>query len=68
MNRISTLLKTGHVVATSLVFGGLAGAVAQASSAVDQPPGYQAMSMKDDLAHRSPDIHWPIGFEPETAD
>jgi hypothetical protein len=67
MNRISTLLKTGHVVATSLVFS-LAGAAAQASSVVDQPPGYQAMSMKDDLAHRSSDIHWPIGFEPEKAD
>jgi hypothetical protein len=26
------------------------------------------MSMKDDLAHRSPDIHWPAGFEPERAD
>ena len=26
------------------------------------------MSMKTDLAHRSPDIHWPIGFEPEKAD
>jgi hypothetical protein len=26
------------------------------------------MSMKDDLAHRSPDIHWPTGFEPEKAD
>jgi hypothetical protein len=27
-----------------------------------------AMSMKDDLANRSPDIHWPTGFEPEKAD
>jgi len=25
-------------------------------------------SMKDDLANRSPDIHWPDGFKPETAD
>jgi hypothetical protein len=24
--------------------------------------------MKDDLAHRSPDIHWPAGFEPAKAD
>jgi hypothetical protein len=23
--------------------------------------------MKDDLAHRSPDIHWPTGFEPKKA-
>jgi uncharacterized protein YndB with AHSA1/START domain len=27
-----------------------------------------AMSMKDDLARRSPDIHWPAGFEPQKAD
>jgi hypothetical protein len=27
-----------------------------------------ASSMKDDLARRSPDIHWPSGFEPEQAD
>lgn len=26
------------------------------------------MSMKDDLASRSPDIHWPSGFEPADAD
>ena len=26
------------------------------------------MSMKDDLAPRSPDIHWPAGFEPAKAD
>jgi hypothetical protein len=26
------------------------------------------VSMKDDLAHRSSDIHWPAGFEPEQAD
>jgi uncharacterized protein YndB with AHSA1/START domain len=26
------------------------------------------VSMKHDLAHRSPDIHWPAGFEPEKAD
>lgn len=26
------------------------------------------MSMKDDLAHRSSEIHWPAGFEPEKAD
>jgi Polyketide cyclase / dehydrase and lipid transport len=24
--------------------------------------------MKDDLAHRSPDIHWPAGFAPAKAD
>ena len=26
------------------------------------------MSMQNDLAHRSPDIHWPAGFEPAKAD
>jgi uncharacterized protein YndB with AHSA1/START domain len=26
------------------------------------------VSMKDDLAHRSLDIHWPAGFEPAKAD
>jgi len=26
------------------------------------------MSMKEDLAHRSPHIHWPAGFDPERAD
>lgn len=30
--------------------------------------GYKVMSMKDDLAHRSPDIHWPAGFVPAKAD
>jgi hypothetical protein len=27
-----------------------------------------AASMREDLAHRSPDIHWPAGFEPAKAD
>jgi hypothetical protein len=26
------------------------------------------MTMKDDLANRSPQIHWPEGFDPATAD
>jgi len=26
------------------------------------------MTMKDDLAHRSRDIHWPTGFDPAKAD
>src|SRR5579859_6051830 len=62
-----TLLKAGHIAAASLVVFGLTDAGAQ-GSAVDHLQGYQAMSMKDDLAHRSPDIHWPAGFEPEKAD
>jgi hypothetical protein len=68
MNYITTLLKTGQIAAASLLVFKLASAGAQASHAVDHSQGYKAMSMKDDLAHRSPDIHWPIGFEPENAD
>ena len=68
MNRITTLRKNGHIAAACLVVFGLTGAGAQVSYAVDQSRGYRAMSMKDDLAHRSPDIHWPAGFEPERAD
>src|ERR1700733_2577171 len=72
MNHVTTLRNTGHIAAASvLVFGlvfGLAGAGAQASHSVDHSQGDKAMSMKDDLANRSPDIHWPAGFEPENAD
>jgi len=57
-----------HIAAASLLVFGLAGAGAEASPAVAHSQGYKAMSMKDDLAHRSPDIHWPTGFEPEKAD
>jgi hypothetical protein len=68
MNHITTLLKTGHVAAASLLIFELTGAGAQASHAADRSQGYKAISMKDDLAHRSPDIHWPAGFEPQKAD
>jgi uncharacterized protein YndB with AHSA1/START domain len=68
MNHLSTLLNTGRILAASLLAFGLASAGAQASRAVDHSLDYKAMSMKDDLAHRSPDIHWPTGFEPEKAD
>ena len=67
MNRDITLLKSGRVAAASLVIG-LACAHAQASPAADHSLEYKTMSIKDDLAHRSPDIHWPAGFEPEKAD
>jgi hypothetical protein len=30
--------------------------------------GLASAGVQDDLAHRSPDIHWPAGFEPEKAD
>jgi hypothetical protein len=68
MSRVATLLKAGHIAAASLLVFGLTGAGAGVSHAVDRSQGYKAMSMKDDLAHRSPDIHWPAGFEPEKAD
>jgi hypothetical protein len=69
MNHRTTLLNTARIAAACLLVFGLAGAIAPADS---QPivhlEGYKAMSMKDDLAHRSPDIHWPAGFEPAKAD
>src|SRR3984957_2485051 len=68
MNYITTLLKTGRIAAASLLVFGLTGAGAQPAHAVDHSQGYKAMSMQDDLAHRSPDIHWPADFEPQKAD
>ena len=68
MNHLETLLNTSRILAASLLIFGLASAGAQASRAADHLLEYQAMSMKDDLAHRTPDIHWPTGFEPEKAD
>jgi hypothetical protein len=68
MKHITTLLRTGSIAATSLLLCGITGAGAQTAHAIDHSQGHQAMSMKEDLAHRSPDIHWPAGFEPEKAD
>src|ERR1700722_8857238 len=68
MNLITVLLKTEHIAAACLLVFGFTGAGALAAHAADHLPGYKAISMKDDLAHRSPDIHWPAGFEPEKAD
>ena len=68
MNHLSPLLNTSRILAASLLVFGLASAGEQASRAADHSQEYKAMSMKDDLAHRSPDIHWPTGFEPEKAD
>jgi uncharacterized protein YndB with AHSA1/START domain len=67
VNRVTTLLNTRRVTVASLLVFGFAHAGAPAGS-LAQPEGYTAMSMKDDLAHRSPDIHWPAGFEPAKAD
>jgi hypothetical protein len=63
----TTLLITRRVTVASLLVFGLAHADLPASS-LAHPEGHTAMSMKDDLAHRSPDIHWPAGFEPAKAD
>jgi len=68
MNNSIAFLKAGGVAAATLLVFGLASAGTQAVRAVEHSLGYKAMSMKDDLAHRSPDIHWPAGFEPEKAD
>jgi hypothetical protein len=68
MNHLSTFPNTSRILAATLLVFGLASAGAQTSRAVDHSEEYKAMSMKDDLAHRSPDIHWPTGFEPEKAD
>jgi Polyketide cyclase / dehydrase and lipid transport len=54
---------------TRLLVFGLAGAGALAAfHSVAYAEGYKTMSMKDDLANRSPDIHWPAGFAPDKAD
>jgi hypothetical protein len=65
MNHLNSLLNTSRIIAASLLVCGLTLAGAPTSHAVDHSLEYQAMSMKDDLAHRSPHIHWPTGFEPE---
>jgi len=69
MKHITALVNAGRISAASLLVFGLAsaGATAGPDSAL-HVEGYKAMSMKDDLAHRSPDIHWPAGFDPAKAD
>jgi hypothetical protein len=69
MNHLSTLLNTSRFLAASLLVFGLAGAgTLPDSDSATSTEEYKVMSMKDDLAHRSHDIHWPTGFEPEKAD
>jgi uncharacterized protein YndB with AHSA1/START domain len=46
-------------------------AVEASSQPTNQPANQERasiMTMKDDLANRSPDIHWPPGFDPLKAD
>jgi uncharacterized protein YndB with AHSA1/START domain len=67
VSRRATWLITRRVTVASLLVFGLAHAGLAAAS-LAHPEGYTAMSMKDDLAHRSADIHWPAGFDPAKAD
>jgi uncharacterized protein YndB with AHSA1/START domain len=60
---------------TALLTLTIAAAASPASSQAGSPPttlsyseAASVMTMKDDLAHRSLDIHWPDGFTPEDAD
>jgi uncharacterized protein YndB with AHSA1/START domain len=67
MNRTTTLHKLSRAAAASALL--LAFASAQAAThCAPYKEGYKTMSMQNDLAHRSPDIHWPAGFEPAKAD
>ena len=69
MNHLTALCNAGRIAAASLLVLGFAGARAPAGAeSVAHSEGYKTMSMNDDLAHRSADIHWPSGFEPEKAD
>ena len=67
--KVGPAVARSRIAATSLLLFGLAGAGAVAAfHSVACAEGYKVMSMKDDLANRSPDIHWPTGFEPDKAD
>src|SRR6202789_413776 len=69
MKHINTLFKSNRIAATSLLVLGLSSLSDLAAfHPVAHAEGYKTMSMKNDLANRSPDIHWPTGFEPEKAD
>ena len=69
MNHITHSFHGGLIAGATLLVCGCAGASAAAGvETITYSAGYTAMSMKSDLAHRSPDIHWPSGFEPEKAD
>jgi uncharacterized protein YndB with AHSA1/START domain len=60
----SAPLHIGRIAA----YVGLAGAGALIALHAVASEGYKVMSMKEDLAHRSPDIHWPAGFAPAKGD
>jgi len=67
MNRVTTLHKLSRAAAASALVLVFASAQA-ATHCAPYKQGYKPMSMQNDLAHRSPDIHWPAGFEPAKAD
>ena len=59
------LFRGGRIAAAALVGLGLAAVQIDARSAA--PAAEQAVSMQNDLRLRERAIHWPAGFEPETA-
>jgi len=60
------LFRTGRIAAAALVGLGLAATQIDARSAA--PAAEPAISMQHDLRLRELAIHWPAGFEPETAE
>ncbi len=62
LSRRDLMIGASSAVATAFLACGLASAGTQASRTVDHSKEYEAMSMKDDLAHRSPDIHRPTWY------
>ena len=69
MIHVTTLINRRCITAACVLAVGLGSAcVAVGSQSPAQLEGYNAVTMRDDLAARSPDIHWPAGFEPAKAD
>jgi Polyketide cyclase / dehydrase and lipid transport len=69
VNPLTTSISWASITAASLLIVGVSSAYATGSAqSPAQAQGYNAVSMKDDLAHRSPDIHWPAGFAPAKAE
>jgi uncharacterized protein YndB with AHSA1/START domain len=72
MDRNAMLHRTLACAILALGLGGGSTAWSQtthAASATAAPiPRRTTMTMKHDLANRSPDIHWPEGFDPSHAD
>jgi uncharacterized protein YndB with AHSA1/START domain len=61
----------GMSVTVLLVLVASATVPGPAAATNDPAPRFEGkaiMTMKDDLAKRSPDIHWPVGFFPQEAD